>query len=146
MIYSIILTISSEMLSGVKRRINARRNPWLSSLDSSPFWAEASFFVFSVSCPFIRFLPESFLFLHYKCIAYYIIQTDVFQCHLKKQNRNNSDPAFLFYSYILCFFCSKKSFVSFTTTPLNANNAIIFGNAINPLKISAIVQTAETVM
>ena len=32
------------------------------------------------------------------------------------------------------------------TTPLNANSAIIFGIAIRPLKISAMVHTALTVM
>ena len=48
--------------------------------------------------------------------------------------------------YILCFFAAKKSLVSLTTTPFNANSAIIFGMAINPLKISAMVHTALTVM
>lgn len=48
--------------------------------------------------------------------------------------------------YILCFSAAKNAFVSFTITPLNANNAIIFGIAISPLKISAIVHTALTVM
>ena len=48
--------------------------------------------------------------------------------------------------YIWCFFASKNAFVSFTTTPLSANNAIIFGIAISPLKISAMVHTALTVM
>ena len=36
--------------------------------------------------------------------------------------------------------------VSLTTTPLKAKMAIILGIAISPLKISAIVHTAETVM
>ena len=40
----------------------------------------------------------------------------------------------------------KKSRVSLTTTPLKAKMAIILGIAISPLKISAIVHTAETVM
>ena len=48
------------------------------------------------------------------------------------------------YSPDLCLL--KKSFVSFATTPLNAKRAIIFGIAISPLKISAIVHTALTVM
>lgn len=48
--------------------------------------------------------------------------------------------------YILCFFAAKKSLVSLTTTPFNANSAIIFGIAINPFTISAIVHTADTVM
>lgn len=48
--------------------------------------------------------------------------------------------------YILCFFAAKKSLVSLTTTPFNANSAIIFGIAISPLKISAMVHTALTVM
>ena len=48
--------------------------------------------------------------------------------------------------YILCFFASKNVFVSFTITPLSANSAIIFGIAISPLKISAIVHTALTVI
>ena len=44
-------------------------------------------------------------------------------------------------------FCLSKNFlVSAATTPLRANNATKFGNAIKPLKISAIVQTAEIVM
>ena len=51
----------------------------------------------------------------------------------------------LFY-FSMCFFAAKKLFVSFTTTPLKANSAIIFGIAIRPLKISAIVHTALTVM
>lgn len=41
-----------------------------------------------------------------------------------------------------CIILWKKLLVSFTTTLLKANSAIIFGRAISPLKISAIVQTA----
>ena len=48
--------------------------------------------------------------------------------------------------YILCFSAAKNAFVSLTITPLNTNNAIIFGIAISPLKISAIVHTALTVI
>ncbi len=52
----------------------------------------------------------------------------------------------------LIFFCisdlnkHQEALVSFTTTPLNAKSAIIFESAIRPLKISAIVHTAATVM
>ena len=44
----------------------------------------------------------------------------------------------------LCFL--KTLLFPLTTTPLNANSAIIFGRAISPLKISAIVHTALTVI
>ena len=40
----------------------------------------------------------------------------------------------------------KYSHVSLATMPLNVIRAIMFGKAISPLKISAIVHTAETVM
>ena len=43
-------------------------------------------------------------------------------------------------------FFLRYSRVSFATTPPNANKAIMFGIAISPLKISAIVQTAATVI
>ena len=44
------------------------------------------------------------------------------------------------------FFLRKYAFVSRATIPFNASSAIRLGNAIKPLKISAIVQTAETVI
>ena len=40
----------------------------------------------------------------------------------------------------------KYFFVSDTITPLNTNIAIKLGSAINALKISAIIQTADTVI
>ena len=40
---------------------------------------------------------------------------------------------------------SKYDFVSLATMPLKAMSAIRFGMAMNPLKISAIVHTADTV-
>ena len=40
----------------------------------------------------------------------------------------------------------EKSFVSRTTTPERTIKAIMFGTAMHALKISAMVQTAETVM
>ena len=49
-------------------------------------------------------------------------------------------------SVSLMFLGFKKLFVSFTTTPLKANMAIIFRIAIRPLKISAMVHTALTVI
>lgn len=50
------------------------------------------------------------------------------------------------YYFSICFFASKKSLVSFATTPLKANRAIMFGKAMRPFTISARVQTALTVM
>ena len=51
-----------------------------------------------------------------------------------------------FIFYALCLPALKNSFVSLATTPLKANMAIILGIAIRPLKISAIVHTALTVI
>jgi len=53
---------------------------------------------------------------------------------------------FYFSSYNLPFNFFKYCFVSLATTPLRAKSAIMFGNAMHPLKMSAIVQTALTVM
>lgn len=52
--------------------------------------------------------------------------------------------SFMYYNLSLpCL--SKYDFVSLATIPLNAMSAIRLGIAMNPLKISAIVQTAFTV-
>lgn len=48
--------------------------------------------------------------------------------------------------FIFKYYFLKNLFVSATTTPLRAKIAIIFGIAMRPLKISAMVHTADTVM
>ena len=70
----------------------------------------------------------------------------LFSSSLSSVWRTEGIMRFQNFIYILCFSALKNALVSFATTPLSANSAIIFGIAIRPLKISAIVHTALTVM